>query len=127
MTELRLVNTASANAPSTVDMVARVSAILSSVELDCACRSKLDHVLRRFADLEQQRRGRQLIADARAQAIRITSLLEYLRELDEIATSEPDVSVFAEIACLFDDISEAANTGAKSIRQINDKNNHVDL
>lgn len=118
MTKLRLLTTASANAPSTVDTVARVRAILSSVELDCACRTKLDHALRRFADLEQQRHRRQLIADARAQAIRIKSLLELLRDLDEITISEPDGSVFAEITCLFDDIAEAANAGAKSMRSV---------
>ncbi len=78
----------------------------------------LDHALRRFADLEQQRHRRQLIADARAQAIRIKSLLEFLRDLDEITISEPDGSVFAEITCLFDDIAEAANAGAKSMRSV---------
>ena len=99
------------------DMLARVCAVLATVELDCVCRAKLDGALERFAKLEQKRELKQFIAHARNQAMRIAGLLDFLRELDDIAASEPDLSVFAEIACLFDDVAEAAQVGSLDMRQ----------
>lgn len=101
-----------------LDMLARVCAVLATVELDCVCRAKMDGALERFAKLEQERELKRFIAHARNQALSIAGLLDFLPERDDIAASEPDLSVFAEIACLFDDVAEAAQVGSLDMRQV---------
>jgi hypothetical protein len=117
MSDLRIVNPmAGQPAANGADMVSRVRAVLSTLELDCACRAKIDGALERFAGLEQQRERRRLIAEGREQVARIGGLLDFLHELDGLMASETDLSVFAEIACLFDDVAEAARAGARAMR-----------
>jgi hypothetical protein len=99
MTGLRVVTNVSMYPSSTVVTLERVRAVFSDVDLECDCRSKLDNALERFAEFEQKRHRRQLIVDARAQATRINGLLDLLRELDEIAVSETDITVFSSPAC----------------------------
>jgi hypothetical protein len=99
------------------DMLARVRSVLAQVDLDCTCRAKLDGAFERFADLEHKRERRRLIVHAREQALRIAGLLDFMRELDDIATSEADLGVFTEIACLFADVAEAAQAGQRDMRQ----------
>ncbi|WP_445504599.1 hypothetical protein [Microvirga sp. G4-2] len=93
----------------------RVRAVLDTLDLDCKCRGKVDAALERFEALETRRRLRGLILDARHQAERIAALLELVGELDTIGTEETDVSVFKEIACLFEDIKAAAARGAEDM------------
>jgi hypothetical protein len=62
--------------------------------------------------LEDRRQLRRLVFDARHQTERIAALLDLARELDELTTDEPDLSVFEEIALLFEDMREAAALGA---------------
>jgi hypothetical protein len=114
---LRLVPARDADAQATPDMLARVRSIMAEVDLDCACRGRLDGALERFAELEQRRQRRGLIAHAREQALRIAGLLEFMRELDDIGAGEADVTVFPELACVFDDVAEAARAGSLAMRQ----------
>ncbi|KLK90891.1 hypothetical protein AA309_23515 [Microvirga vignae] len=93
----------------------RVRAVLDTLDLDCRCRGKVDAALERFETLETRRQLRGLILDARHQAERIAALLELVGELDTIGTEETDVSVFKEIACLFEDIKAAAARGAEDM------------
>jgi hypothetical protein len=99
-------------------MLGRVRNIISTVELDCRCRDKLDQALQRFADLELRRDLIGLIADGRRQSQRIAALLDLLRELDEIQAEESDRSIFEELALLFDAIAAAAAEGAGDMRRL---------
>lgn len=93
----------------------RVRATLETLDLDCRCRSKLDDALERFETLENRRQVRALILDARNQAERIASLLEFVSEIDTVRSDEADLGVFDEIALLFADIGLAAASGAEDM------------
>ncbi|RDI60727.1 hypothetical protein [Microvirga subterranea] len=93
-------------------LLTRVRAVVGSLDLDCGCRGKLDAALQRFEALETRRQLRGLILDARHQAERIAALLELVGELDTVSSDERDLSVFEEIALLFEDIKIAAARGA---------------
>ncbi len=93
-------------------LLTRVRAVVGSLDLDCSCRGKLDAALQRFESLEARRQIRGLILDARHQAERIAALLELVGELDTVTSDERDLSVFEEIALLFEDIKIAAARGA---------------
>lgn len=99
-------------------LVARLQGVLSSVDFDCRCREKLEGALERFSALEQRRTLRRGLAEARDQRDRIAAILSFLSELDQIAETEPDRSVFEEIALLFDEISISAAAGAAAIREL---------
>jgi len=96
-------------------LLTRVRAVMDTLDLDCRCRGKLDAALERFEALENRRQLRGLILDARHQAERIGALLELVGELDTVSTDEADLSVFQEIALLFEDIKAAATRGAEDM------------
>ncbi len=96
-------------------LLTRVRAVMDTLDLDCRCRGKLDTALKRFETLENRRQLRGLILDARHQAERIGALLELVGELDTVSTDEADLSVFQEIALLFEDIKAAASRGAEDM------------
>ncbi|MEE1609886.1 hypothetical protein [Microvirga sp. CF3016] len=96
-------------------LLTRIRTVMGALDLDCRCRGKVDAALERFETLETRRQLRGLILDARHQAERIAALLELVGELDTITMDEPDLSVFTEIALLFEDISAAAARGAEDM------------
>jgi hypothetical protein len=98
--------------PAPSHLLTRVRAVVGALDLDCRCRGKVDAALERFESLEMRRQLRGLILDARHQAERIAALLELVGELDTLTTDEADLSVFDEIALLFEDIKAAAARGA---------------
>lgn len=100
------------------ECVARLATAVDHLDLDCACKGKLDDALRRFTRQEWGRRRERLILDARLQVAQIASLMNFLKEIADIAPGEPDQSVFLEIAHLFDDIAEAARRGAADLRSL---------
>jgi hypothetical protein len=104
-----------ASKPSPSQLLTRVRAVVGSLDLDCRCRGKVDAALERFESLETRRQLRGLILDARHQAERIAALLELVGELDTLTTDEADLSVFEEIALLFEDIRAAAARGAEDM------------
>jgi len=97
------------------DLLTRIRAVVGMLDLDCRCRAKLDAALERFEALENRRQVRVLILDSRHQAERIGALLELFGELDTLSTDEADLSVFQEIALLFEDIKAAAMRGAEDM------------
>jgi hypothetical protein len=107
-----------AGEPARATVVHRVRGIVASLDLDCECRAKLDGALQRFESLEDRRQLRRLILDGRHQVERIAALLDLARELDEITADEPDLSVFEEIALLFEGMREAASLGANGMRAV---------
>ncbi|NIX75900.1 hypothetical protein [Microvirga terricola] len=96
-------------------LLARIRTVVGTLDLDCRCRGKVDAALERFEALETRRQLRGLILDARHQADRIAALLELVGELDTVAMDEIDLSVFEEIALLFEDIKTAAARGAEDM------------
>jgi hypothetical protein len=96
-------------------LLTRVRAVVGALDLDCRCRGKVDAALERFESLETRRQLRGLILDARHQAKRIAALLELVGELDTVTMDETDLSVFEEIALLFEDIRAAAARGAEDM------------
>ncbi|MDJ1158205.1 hypothetical protein QNA08_08160 [Chelatococcus sp. SYSU_G07232] len=99
-------------------LITRLEGVLASVDLDCGCRDKLQGALARFSALEQRRSLRRGLHDARDQRDRIAAILGFLAELDQIAETEPDRSVFEEIALLFEEIAASATAGAAAIREL---------
>ena len=97
--------------------LARVRAVLATVNIDCECRERLSQALERFEALEQRRALRELIHDARRQADRIAAMLDFLRELNDVHIEEEDGSVFEELALLFDEIVAAGMEGAADMRR----------
>ncbi|WP_262268369.1 hypothetical protein [Microvirga yunnanensis] len=104
-----------ASSPVPSPLLTRVRTVMDTLDLDCRCRGKLDAALERFETLENRRQLRGLILDARHQAERIAALLELVGELDTVSTDEADLSVFREIALLFEDIKAAAKRGAEDM------------
>ncbi|HZH10827.1 MAG TPA: hypothetical protein VEZ24_10720 [Microvirga sp.] len=96
-------------------LLTRIRAVVGALDLDCRCRGKVDAALERFEALESRRQLRGLVLDARHQADRIAALLELIGELDTISMDETDLSVFREIALLFEDIKAAADRGARDM------------
>ncbi len=98
------------------DLVARLRRILSTVELNCRCRTRLEGALDRFTALEHRRQARKALSHAREQRDQIVARLALLAEVDELTEQEPDITVFDEIATIFDEVAAAATDSAKSIR-----------
>jgi hypothetical protein len=106
------------NRPGGAEIVSRLAVVIRNTKLDCECRARLDDALARFAALEHRRTARRHLFSARSQRERIEAFLGFLRELDDVETTEPDHSVYEEIALLFDDIANAAREGAYAMRQL---------
>ena len=101
---------------ATATVLGRVEAVLRTVDLDCTCRARLDDALARVATLEARRQARRDLSEARHQRDLIAGLVALLADLDEVATDEPDASVFDELAHLFEDVANAARDGAAALR-----------
>ena len=95
-----------------VRLLARVRAVVGTLDMDCACRSELNAALEQFENLETRRQLRTMLFDARHQAERIAVLLELVGEIETIKSDETDLGVFEEITLLFHDIEAAAQAGA---------------
>jgi hypothetical protein len=68
--------------------------------------------------LEHRRIVRRSLVDACTQRERIKALLVFLGELDDLGSTEPDQSVYVEMAYLFEDVASAARHGADLMRQL---------
>ncbi len=107
-----------ARSSETNDLVLRLRRVLSGVDLDCQCRVTLEGALNRFTALEYRRHVRKALAGAREQRDQIVARLAFLAEIDELTEQEPDRSVFAEVAMLFDEIGAAASEASMAIRSV---------
>ena len=92
--------------------------MIDTVELDCECRARLDQALARFSALEDRRMLRQHLVRARQHRERIKAILDFLQEVDDLVTAEPDRSVYAELALLFEEVAAIAAEGAASMHQL---------
>ncbi len=101
--------------PRDAAVMRRIRTVIDNVELDCECRARLDEALGRFAALEQQRTMRQHLTLARQHRERIKAILDFLQEVDHLMINEPDRSVYAELALLFEEVSVIATEGAAAM------------
>ena len=99
-------------------VVRRLTTLMKGVQLDCDCRARLEDALSRFEALECRRTVREHIEDARRQRAKISAILFFLKDLDELATGDADRSVYDEIALLFEDIAAIARKGSEAMRQL---------
>lgn len=99
-------------------MVMRIRKLIDNVELDCECRSRLDEALARFTALEDRRMLRQHLVRARQHRERIKAILDFLQEVDDLVTVEPDRSVYTELALLFEEVAAIATEGAASMHRL---------
>ncbi|MHA6645318.1 hypothetical protein [Mesorhizobium sp. A623] len=108
------------SAPRTkeIEVVARLAAVIKDAQLDCECRSDLNDTLTRFTILERNRSAHEYLFGARDQRVKIEVMLSFLKDLDELELTEPDRTVYVELALLFEDIENAAKVGANSMRQL---------
>jgi hypothetical protein len=96
--------------------VHRLRNVVRGLDLACDCRSKLDGALRRFEAMEGRRELTRLIRDARHRTEQLAALLDLAREMDELTAEEKDLTVFEEIALLFESMEQAAARGAADMR-----------
>lgn len=101
-----------------LDIVRRLRATLTQVDLDCQCRQTLDNAFERFGALESRRLSKRFLTEARDQKDRIAALLDLLSELDQVTEAEADATVFEEMALLFEEIGLSAATGAAVVRKL---------
>jgi len=98
--------------------VRRIRTVIMNTALDCDCRDRVENALRRFEALEHLRDQKRFLDDARQQRRTIETILDLLREIDELGFQDMDEGVLAEAALLFDDIVTAATAGSQSIKLI---------
>ena len=72
------------SSPDAEDLVSRLRRVISTVDLNCQCRVRLEGALDRFTALEHRRQARQAIANAREQRDQIIARLAFLAEIDEL-------------------------------------------
>ena len=96
-------------------LVARIRQVIDRVDLDCECRGRLDEALARFSALEHRRVLRQHLVRARQHRERIKAILDFLQEVDELLTTEPDRSVYTELALLCEEAAAIAAEGASAL------------
>lgn len=107
-----------AEEPRNTAVMRRIRTVIDSVELDCECRARLDEALARFSTLEQQRTIRQHLVLARQHRERIKAILDFLQEVDDLMINEPDRSVYAELALLFEEVASIAAEGASAMHSL---------
>ncbi|MCW5719586.1 MAG: hypothetical protein KIS86_00435 [Devosia sp.] len=100
------------------DLIERIRYIVGSAALDCDCRSRVNEALERFVKMERQRETRRHLLSSRQHRAAIAALVELLAELEEIGWQEMDRTVFSELAHLFEDIAQHAQSGAQELRQL---------
>lgn len=94
------------------NLIARISNVLTEIDLNCECRSRVRDAIARFETLEDNRQAHHALAQARNHRHRIGALLALLADLDEIGWNEADSSIYLELSDLFEDITTAAREGA---------------
>ena len=102
--------------PDADDLVSRLRRVISTVDLNCHCPTRLEAALDRFTALEHRREARKALLAARGHRDQIIARLTFLAEIDELTEQEPDITVFTETAALFEEIAGAAADAARAVR-----------
>lgn len=99
-------------------LMGRILTLIDGVARDCACRTRLNQALARFSALEHRRTLHRHLALARQHRERVKAILDFLQEVDDLLTSEPDHSVHTEMALLFEEVAAIATEGAASMHRL---------
>lgn len=97
-------------------LVARMRSRFAEVDLDCRCREEIENSLDNLATANAHQAFQASLDQARAMREAIAKLAGYLVDLDDLDASEADLGAFVEMAGLFDDITQAAGSGAAAMR-----------
>lgn len=100
------------------NLIARISNVLTEIDLNCECRRRVRDAIARFESLEDTRQAHHALVQARNHRHRIGALMALLADLDEIGWNEADSSIYLELSDLFEDIATAAREGAAATRQL---------
>ena len=104
--------------PAEATVIRRIRTLIEGVDLDCECRERLDGALARFTTLEHRRMLRRHLTQARQDRERIEALLGLLQEVDDLVATEPDRSVYKELALLFHEVAAIAKEGAAAMNSL---------
>jgi hypothetical protein len=104
--------------PESIDLVSRLRRLLSTALADSQDIAEFDGAIARFQSLELRRKKRQSLSSAREHKDSIIARLAFLAELDELTERETDITVFEEVASIFDEIALAAVAAASDVRAI---------
>lgn len=104
--------------PAEATVMRRIRTLIEGVDLDCECRARLNDALARFATLEHRRMLRQHLVRARQHREKIEAILGFLQEVDELVATEPDRSVYKELALLFEEVAVIAKDGASAMNRL---------
>ena len=97
-------------------LVARMRSRFAKVDLDCRCREEIENSLDDLAEANAHQAFLTGLAQARAMREAIAKLTGYLADLDQLDAGEDDLSAFVEMVGLFEDITQAADSGAAAMR-----------
>ena len=95
-----------------------LSNVLTEIDLNCECRSRVRNAIARFETLEDTRQANHALAPARNHRHRIGTLTALLADLYEIGWNEAESSIYLELSDLFEDIATAAREGAAATRHL---------
>lgn len=97
-------------------VITRMRRRFAEADLDCRCREEIETGLDDLAAASAQVAFLTGLAQARAMREAIAKLTGYLADLDELDAGEDDLSAFVEMVGLFEDITQAADSGAAAMR-----------
>ena len=109
---------AASQAASAHALVEKMRTELAGLDLECHCRDTVDDLLDQLHKRLWRQERAQALADARVMRGRITGLLGFLDELDDLTPEEQDLTCFQEIATIFEDLANASRAGAEAARRI---------
>jgi hypothetical protein len=101
-----------------LDLARRMRSVLNGANMDGHCLEMLRSAFDRFLELETRRMSKRLLIGVRDQKQRIAALLGLLSDLDQITETEPDHTVYVEMALLFEEIGRTATNAAASLREV---------
>ncbi|MBY3102317.1 hypothetical protein HFO69_32250 [Rhizobium laguerreae] len=93
----------------------QIKAFAKQPEVGCGCSTVVGEVLTNLGPAERAAVVRELFASAVRQRSKAGTLLELLRELDQLGPAT-DIGELEEAAMIFDDLAEQARLGSQLLR-----------
>ncbi|MDR9804675.1 hypothetical protein [Rhizobium hidalgonense] len=99
----------------TLSALRQIKAFAKSPDLDCGCSSVIGEVMVNLVPRQRAVVAQELFSSAIRQRTKVATLLELLRELDQLG-SATDVGELEEAALIFDDMAQQARLGSQLLR-----------
>ena len=110
------------NAPSslapdrrTLSALRQIKAFAKNPDLDCGCSSVIGEVLVNLVPRQRAAVVQELFSSAIRQRTKVVTLLELLKELDQLGPAT-DIGEIEEAALIFDDMAQQARLGSQLLR-----------